>query len=68
MIEIPRLSLYQPSSQDISTLENLWRDEKIRSSLGGVVSDDIIQHKMVNSQNHWDLYQFAQWVVVEKCS
>ena len=68
MIETSRLSLCRPSSQDISTLENLWRDEQVREFLGGVVSDDIIQQKMVDLQNHWDLHQFGQRAVFEKCS
>ncbi len=68
MIETPRLSLCRPYSQDFSTLENLWRDEKVREFLGGVVTDDIIRQKMIDLQYHWDLHQFGQWVVFEKCS
>ena len=68
MIETPRLSFFRPTNQDISTLENLWRDKKVREFLGGVVSDDIIQQKMTQLQNHWDLHQFGQWAVFEKSS
>ena len=68
MIETSRLCLCRPNSQDISALETLWRDEKVREFLGGIVSDDIIQQKMVELQSHWDLHQFGQWAVFEKSS
>jgi len=68
MIETTRLCLCRPTNQDISTLENLWRDKKVREFLGGVIADDIIQQKMVALKNHWDLYQFGQWTVFEKSS
>ena len=68
MIETSRLCLCRPNSQDISILENLWRDEKIREFLGGIVSDDIIQQKIIALQNHWDLHQFGQWAAIEKSS
>ena len=68
MIETSRLCLCRPNNQDISTLANLWRDEKVREFLGGVVSDNIIQQKTVSLQNHWDLHQFGQCAVFEKSS
>ena len=68
MIETSRLCLCRPNSQHISTLENLWRNEEVREYLGGVVSDEIIQQKMVALQNHWELQQFGQWAVFEKSS
>lgn len=66
MIKTPRLCLYHPNSQYSSTLENLWRDEKVREFLGGIVSDEIIQQKIVALQHHWEMHQFGQWAVVEK--
>ena len=66
MIETSRLCLCRPNNQDISTLANLWRDEKVREFLGGIVSDDLIQQKMVELQDHWDLHQFGQCAVFEK--
>ena len=68
MIETSRLCLCRPKSQDILILENLWRDDKVREFLGGIVSDDIIQQKMAALQNHWGLHQFGQWAVFEKSS
>lgn len=68
MIETTRLHLCRPTSRDMVTLENLWRDETVREFLGGVVSNDIIQQKMVALKYHWDLHQFGQWAVCEKNS
>jgi ribosomal-protein-alanine N-acetyltransferase len=68
MIETAQLCLCRPTSHDISTLENLWRNAKVRNFLGGTVSDDIIQQKIIAIQTHWDLHQFGQWAVFEKRS
>lgn len=68
MIETPRLLLYRPTNTDMLTVENLWRDEKVRQFLGGIISDDQIKKKIVELQNHWDLYQFGQFIVFDKIS
>lgn len=68
MIETTRLRLCRPTNPDILTLENLWRDEKVREFLGGVVADIIIQQKLIELQHHWELHQFGQWAVFEKNS
>ena len=66
MIETPRLLLCRPTNDDMLIIENLWRDEKVRQFLGGIISDDLIKQKVVELQNHWDLYQFGQYVVFDK--
>ena len=66
MIETPRLRLCQPKGQDSSILSNLWRNEKVREFLGGIVPDDMIQKKLVALQHHWALHQFGQCTVFEK--
>ena len=68
MIETPRLLLCPPINKDMLTIENLWRDEKVRQFLGGVITDDLIKKKVVELQSHWDLYQFGQCIVFEKIS
>lgn len=68
MIETARLRLCRPTNQDTLMLENLWRDDQVREFLGGVVTDDIIQQKLIDLQHHWDLHQFGQWAVFEKSS
>ncbi len=66
MIETPRLLLSRPTNDDMLIIENLWRDEKVRQFLGGIISDDLIKQKVVELQNHWDLYQFGRCVVFDK--
>ncbi len=68
MIETPRLLLYRPSNGEMLIIENLWRDEKLRQFLGGIISDDLIKQKVVELQIHWDLYQFGQCVVFDKAA
>lgn len=68
MIETTRLNLCRPTPEVMPILENLWRDEKVRQFLGGVISDDLIQQRMMTLQNHWDVRQFGQWVVFERAS
>ncbi len=66
MIETLRLLLRRPTNDDMLIIENLWRDEKARQFLGGIISDDLIKQKVVELQNHWNLYQFGQCVVFNK--
>jgi ribosomal-protein-alanine N-acetyltransferase len=66
MIETPCLLLRRPINDDMLIAENLWRDEKVRQFLGGIISDDLIKQKVVELQNHWDLYQFGLCVVFDK--
>lgn len=68
VIETNRLVYHRPTKGDSLTLGNLWRNDKVREFLGGIVSDEIIEQKIVALQNHWDLHQFGQWAVYEKKS
>lgn len=66
MIETPRLLLCRPTNDDMLIIENLWRDERVRQFLGGIISDDLIKKKVDELQNHWDLYQFGRCAVFDK--
>lgn len=67
VVETTRMFMRRPITNDFS-LENLWRNEKVREFLGGIVSDDLISQKISALQNHWNLHQFGQWAVFEKSS
>jgi hypothetical protein len=56
MIETPRLLLRCPTNEDMLIAENLWRDEKVREFLGAIISDKLIKQKVIEQQNHGDLY------------
>ncbi|HAT3869036.1 TPA: GNAT family N-acetyltransferase [Legionella pneumophila] len=67
-IETTHLFLRCPIKEDNFTLGNLWRNKKVREFLGGIVSEDLIEQKIVELQNHWELHQFGLWTVYEKNS
>jgi ribosomal-protein-alanine N-acetyltransferase len=65
-IETVRLGLRRPSTADILILCDLWRDEQVRRYLGGVVTLEAIEGKLVSLQQHWDDYGYGQWTICEK--
>lgn len=66
MIETPRLLLCRPKNDDMLIIEKLWRDKTVRQFLGGIISGNLVKQKAAELKNHWDLYQFGQYVVFEK--
>ena len=65
-IETVNLLLRRPISTDIFSLSSLWKNEKVRQFLGGIVSDEIVNKKITSLQDHWNEHRFGQWVVCEK--
>lgn len=65
-IETPNLQLRRPMEADALILSDLWRNEKVRQFLGGIISNEMINEKITSIQNHWDKYQFGLWSVVKK--
>ena len=65
-LETVNLCLRRPISADALSLSSLWKNEKIRQFLGGVVSDEIINKKIASLLDHWNRYGFGQWIVCEK--
>lgn len=65
-IETVNLRLRPPTSVDAFSLCNLWKNERVREFLGGVVSDEIVNKRIISLQNHWDQHGFGQWVICGK--
>lgn len=65
-IETVSLWLRRPILADILSLSGLWKNEKIRQFLGGVVSEEIINKKVTSLLEHWNQHGFGQWVVCKK--
>lgn len=65
-IETANLRLRRPIAADVISLSSLWKNEKIRQFLGGVVSDEVIHKKISSLQDHWKQHGFGQWVVCKK--
>ncbi len=64
--ETIHLSLRRPTSGDALILKDLWRNEKVREFLGGILPDELITEKIKELQNHWDRYGFGLWSVWRK--
>ena len=66
IIETNRLFLRRPALEDAVILKGLWRDEKVREFLGGVLLDEAIQERIAALQNHWEQYNFGLWAVFKR--
>ena len=66
LIETLHLQLRQPTTEDLGVLGNLWRDKKVRQFLGGTISDEEIEAKIVAIQDHWNRYGFGQFAIYNK--
>lgn len=65
-VETIHLQLRRPTAADALLLRALWQDIQVRQFLGGVVSNEMIDEKIVSLQRHWDQYGFGQWSVIDK--
>lgn len=66
VIETERLQFHKPTAADTIPLRNLWQDKQVRQFLGGVVSNELIDEKIVSLQKHWDQYGFGLCSVIDK--
>lgn len=64
-IETAHLRLRRPTTADTLILRDLWRNEQVRQFLGGTVSEEVIEGKIVSIQQHWEKHGFGQWAVQE---
>ena len=64
-IETERCLLRRPTADDALILIDLWRDDKIRQFLGGVISKKKSDEKIHSLQEHWSQYGFGQWSVLD---
>ncbi|CAM2773341.1 GNAT family N-acetyltransferase [Legionella worsleiensis] len=65
-VETTHLQLHRPTAADALLLRALWQDKQVRQFLGGVVSNELIDEKIVSLQRHWDQHGFGQWSVIDK--
>ncbi|MBS0289029.1 MAG: GNAT family N-acetyltransferase [Proteobacteria bacterium] len=65
-IETLNLLLRRPTEADSLILGNLWRNELVRTFLGGVLPDEIIAEKVIALQSHWDKHQFGLCAALDK--
>ncbi|GHO89952.1 GNAT family N-acetyltransferase [Dictyobacter formicarum] len=67
-LETNRLLLTRPQREEDKDLGGLWRDERVRQYLGGVISEYIVEKKLQWVQTHWKQEGFGQWTVYEKAT
>ncbi len=67
-LETERLLLTRPQREEDEGLSGLWRDERVRRYLGGVVIEEVITKKLEWQQAHWNQAGFGQWTVYEKAT
>ncbi len=60
------LQLMKPTQQDTMILSNLWRCERVRAFLGGILPDDAIKEKINNLLHHWEQFGFGLFSVYSK--
>lgn len=65
-IQTIRLLLRRPTKEDDLVLGDLWRNESVRTFLGGALSDEMINKKLEALQEHWDQHRFGLWAVLDK--
>ena len=65
-IDTAHLQLRQPTVDDFGILRELWRDVKVRQFLGGIISIEEIEKKIVTIKDHWEQHGFGEFAVNEK--
>jgi ribosomal-protein-alanine N-acetyltransferase len=66
MISTDHLLLRHPTTEDLLALSDLWRCEKVRAYLGGVVFNEEIAQKICDIEKHWHQKDFGLWAVFEQ--
>ncbi|HAU0262644.1 TPA: GNAT family N-acetyltransferase [Legionella pneumophila] len=66
IVDTMHLQVRRPTAADTLLLRALWQDKQVRQFLGGVISNNLIDEKIVSLQRHWDQYGFGQCSVIEK--
>jgi RimJ/RimL family protein N-acetyltransferase len=67
-IETDRLLLRRPTREDTYILRDLWRNERVRQFLGGILCADRIEERIATHQKHWDDHGFGLYSVYLKAT
>ncbi len=65
IIQTHNLTLSPATEQDFQILSQLWRDKEVRRYLGGTLSDEAIQEKVLFLQTHFEKYHYGIFTVTE---
>ncbi len=67
-LQTKNLTLSPATNEDFQILSQLWRDKEVRKFLGGTLSDDAIEEKIIFLHAHFKKYHYGIFTVVENTS
>ena len=65
-VETSRLLLRRPTQKDVGILSNLWRNEQVQQFMGGLLSQEDAEARMIGILNQWDENKVGLWAVCER--
>ncbi|BCL80971.1 acetyltransferase [Ktedonobacteria bacterium brp13] len=65
-IETPRLLLHRPTQGDVRTLSHLWRNEQVQQFMGGVLSQQDAEARMIGILHQWKESNAGLWAIHER--
>ncbi|HEY6408211.1 MAG TPA: GNAT family protein, partial [Ktedonobacteraceae bacterium] len=64
-IETSRLLLRCPTQADVGILSYLWRNKQVQQFMGGILSQQDAEARMVDILHQWEENQAGLWTVCE---
>jgi [ribosomal protein S5]-alanine N-acetyltransferase len=65
-IETSRLLLRRPTPREVGTLSTLWCNEQVQQFMGGVLSQQDAQARMIDILHQWEESKAGLWAVYER--
>jgi len=65
-IETSRLLLRCPTQADVGILSHLWRNKQVQQFMGGILSQQDAEARMVDILHQWEENQAGLWTVCER--
>jgi [ribosomal protein S5]-alanine N-acetyltransferase len=65
-IETSRLLLRRPTQKDIRILSDLWCNEQVQQFMGGILSQEDAEARMIGILSQWEESKVELWTVCER--
>jgi [ribosomal protein S5]-alanine N-acetyltransferase len=66
LIETSRLFLRRPMQRDVGTLSHFWRNEQVQQFMGGILSQQDAETRMLGILRQWEESNAGLWTVYER--